>query len=191
EAALHGDGDAAIGYWRQAYQHDARCRKEIVKLLWRSASAEELLNAFDPDAAQCRELFWFYRGEKDNAGAHAVALRLAPALVAEAQGKPPSRAATLLVEAGRIYAYLDDPAQAVQCTKSAVELAPFEYSVRLAYAEQLLQADMPDDAVEQLEWCRRRRPDDPQLVRVSKLAAGRASAALRVSAVGQEDKPRQ
>lgn len=164
EAALAGDPTSALKHWKRAFHQDPDARQELIRLLAGQMPLEDLLKEFEPDAQGLGELFTFYRSQQREEEARFLAERFAPAMEQEAKAAPTRMAAARAwAHARSLYAYLQATDQAVACAQQAVQASPSDFHRHQELADVLLTAQQFDAAIEQLEWCLRRHPDDADL----------------------------
>lgn len=163
EAALVEDNQRALAMWKQAFHLDPEQQLRIIELLAAQMPADVFLEYFHPDRIALGRLYHFYRQQAAVDAARFVGLRLAAECERDALQAESLDAAALWDQAGHVYAFLNDPSQAVRCARQAALLTPDHFARRQRLAVALLKNDEYEEAVSQLQWCLRRRPDDPGL----------------------------
>jgi tetratricopeptide (TPR) repeat protein len=94
--------------------------------------------------------------------AQSMAPRYADALQADARQQAPA-AAPLWDEAAGVYDNQRDPLRAVHCAREAVACTPDDFERHRRLANLLMAAGQYQEAVQELLWCLRRKPDDQGL----------------------------
>jgi tetratricopeptide (TPR) repeat protein len=179
EAALFGDIPLALRYWKAAFHQDPKYQGQIVALLAPEMSASFFLAEFEPDLSGLQRLYAHYRkiGRDDEArelATHGVKL-----LEQQAQSETGKSAARLWNQANGMHQFLTDGTSALRCLQNAVACAPDNFELHRSLAFQLLGQQRAEEALEQFQWCLRRKPND------EKLKAG-LSTAYRLRLVGPE-----
>lgn len=182
EAALAKDNERALTLWKQAFHLDPEHQVRIIELLAPQMPPETFVDSFHPDRAALGRLFEFYR----QLGAADAAQFAGGRYVAELERETAEEASSPLLwdRAGSVYAFLGDTEKAVHCARQAVLLTPDNYGRRRILAAALQQDHAYGEAVEQLQWCLARRPDDSEL-RAQLEQVNRARLAARDNLVRQ------
>jgi tetratricopeptide (TPR) repeat protein len=189
EAALAGRTSQALAFWRRAFQQGTEFQSRLIELLAPQASASFFLKNFEPNLGGMRLLCSHY-GKIGRAGdLRLLRDRLAEMLVQEAAGQAGRRSAHLWREASGVYHGLGDGAKALDCAWRAVQLAPDDFQSHRELAARLLEQERLDEAVQELRWCRRRRPDDQKLVGELEAAYRRRLETRRCSDAAAEGAP--
>lgn len=163
EAALMGDNQRALNLWKQAFRQDPDQQTQIIEFLAPSMPAETFLEQFRPDLAAFGKLFQFYRGHAMAEPARAVGLRYVAELEREAQRAEGPAAARAWDQAQEVYELLGNTGQAAQCARNAVSHSPDDFARHHRLATALLKNQEYAEAVSQLQWCLRRRPQEASL----------------------------
>jgi len=173
----------AIEYWKPAFHHDPDARWELIELLASRVPLEGLLTGLQPDLAGLNDLFDYYRRAGQEAAAQQLAQQLAPRMEQQAREAPePQAAATYWDQARLLYSSLQATSDSLRCAHQAVAADPSSHAFRSALADCLIAAEQVPEAIEQLEWCLRRNPDDESLrlrlaeVRRRQLSSGSRTA---------------
>ena len=171
DAALAGDDEQAIAYWKDAFHREAKYRTQIIHLVAPSISADEFVRHFEPSGAHLEEMYHYYRETQQLESAKTIAVRLAPQAEADASELMGSQASRLYSEAHGYYDFLDDKPRALACIERAVAHSPHDYALRRSLARQLLANNRHEEAIEQLRWCRRQKRYDESVASLWATAA--------------------
>ncbi len=161
EAALEGDLEKALAYWKRAFHQDPASQQRVIKMLAGGVSATQFLELMDPDLYGLATTFQHYRELNRREDAQTVGRKYVATLEEQIQGQSGPAVAQRWFSASEIYRYLEDPAKAVECMERAVRAAPGDVTMRRALALRLLDAQRPDEAADHFRWCLRYDPDDP------------------------------
>ena len=181
QAARSGDTAVALGHWKAPFNRDAAHRQRIVGLLGAAIPPAGFIEHFDPDTDALGDLFDYYRQQGREAEAAELGQRYAERLEESAASETANQAARQWLEAYEVYKFLNDRDAALRCISKAVQSAPDAYQPRLKLAVQLLENEQYPEALRELNWCQRRKPQDPvvrnclQRARVSQLRQAKNS----------------
>jgi tetratricopeptide (TPR) repeat protein len=163
EAAIAGDVPQALDYWRQAFHQDREQQQQLIETLAPQLPAQDFLEHFQPDLVALGALHESYRRLALPDEAQAVAARYAPALAAEAAGQSGSAAAAAWTRAAVVYHQFGDLEKAIDCARGAAEYGPNDFDAHRLLARLLVLNQNFDEALEHLQWCLSRKPDDSRL----------------------------
>lgn len=164
EAALEGDYEMALYYWKRAFLNDPEVRGELIELLGEQMPPELIVEHFEPEIDGLAELQRFYRHRKLDGHVRYIAHLYAPALETAAnEADKPQAAAAFWNQASREYASLDQNVKSLQCARNAVTHNKHDFELRSRLARLLVSNDDFDEAIEHLNWCLRRKPGDQSL----------------------------
>jgi len=169
-AAAAGDLDKALGLWKQAFHQDPTYRKRIIELLAPHMTASQLIAEFEPNLEGLAHLYSLYLkvGRDDQARVVApVYVKLVEETAFAADSREAIRHWT---NAEGVYRFLGDAESELRCLGRAVGCSPNDYVLRRRRAARLIGANQFDDAIEELRWCQRRKPDDEHVKRLWKNA---------------------
>jgi tetratricopeptide (TPR) repeat protein len=158
EAALQGDLVTALKYWKRAFDSDPEIRSLIIESIASKVPARFFLETFEPGTDGLAHLFHFYWKLDRDEDARTIASQYVMALEQDVH-----LASTQWSQAQVIYSYLGIHDRALECGRRAVKLDPTSFSKRRALATLFMENGRFSEAVEQLRWCLRRRPEDEQL----------------------------
>jgi len=163
EAALRGDIDGALGYWREAGSTSVSVQRRVLLQLDRQVPVEFLLGNFPLDI---ETLGWYYtrlRGEQREADQRIVGTRYAEELSARAATERGSSAAHWWREAEAIHRELHQTPEAIAALRRAVQCAPERFDDHRLLGYRLMEEGEWEAARIEFEWCVRRRPGDDAL----------------------------
>lgn len=165
EAALAGDYQQALVYWRLAFHQEPDTQTAIIQILAPQVPADFFLSSMQPDVTGLGKLFHFYRTRQFRDEAVLAGQYYVQVLPAQARAVETSQsAASYWREAATVHEYLGDLSSAIECQQQAVEALPEDFSNRKLYATLLARDHRYDEATEALQWCLRRQPDDTAVV---------------------------
>jgi len=161
--SLRGNEPAALEHWKESFQRSPRFRKQITSLLAPVWPAEQFVTAFEPDTESLGTVVEAYRNSPDTEGYRRIAGRLADELSQQAQQYRYSRAIPLWRQAHDLYVELGDVEGAHQTALAAVKADPNNLQARRNLGKWLFSQEQYTDAIEHLQWCKRRSPDDAEV----------------------------
>ena len=172
EAIAAGRNDEAFQYWGQAFHRNDAIRDKIIQRLAPSATAEFMLEKFEPDEDALPIIAGYYRGlglirSRDltvilNAYAER-SIELATAGDLSAQ-----KTIEHWMTAQRCYAELGNQVKVRSCLESAIAVDPGDYNPRLAYGHWLFSIKRYKEAAGHLIFCAKRRPGDVKITTLAK-----------------------
>jgi tetratricopeptide (TPR) repeat protein len=172
EAILAGEADQGLTHWRDAFRRGPIYQEQIVDWLAGRVQpwdlAEEIrffLDVFQPDLNGLRLLDRRYQQLASPEQMVPLRVAYAQAVEAEVGDLEGQRAAALWLEAMGLYRRLDMPQRRLQCGRNALRHAPNDFRARHNLALCLVDLGQFAEAKEHLEWCLKRKPDDPLLNR--------------------------
>jgi hypothetical protein len=160
EAALAGDEKLAIQFYKQAFQQDPEIRQILIDGVADQMPADVFVEIFAPEAPVLGQLFNRYQKNGRLDEAKWTASLYVAALVETAPKKSAAEAALSWQRAQETLVWLGDPEQALRCQQRVVGLVPYDFDQRRTLARLLAQQQHYEDALQQLEWCLRRQPDN-------------------------------
>ena len=187
ERALVGDLEGALRHWREAFHQDPKIQSLIIEQFSVSIPGKLFLKHFQPEIDALHILQRNYQRNGRTADAQEVARQLVGKLVAQAETVDRDVAATSWFEAQAVYAFLQDTPNALKCAWRAVELEADNFAYRSALGTLLLRNQEYAAAARELQWCLRRKPDDPKLV--EKLTAANRGTMQQRSAMAPAISP--
>jgi O-antigen ligase/tetratricopeptide (TPR) repeat protein len=162
-ASLRGNEPAAMEHWKESFQRSGRFRQQISSLLAPVWPAQHFVEAFAPDTEALAAVVAAYRTSPDVDGYRAIAARLADELAQQAQGLRFGDAVKAWRNAHNLYVELGDAAGADHTARAGVAADPNNLQARRALGKWLFSQQQYTDAIEHLEWCKRRSPDDSEI----------------------------
>jgi len=165
EAALAGDAQQALAWWKRAFHQDPQQQQQIIEILAAQTPPAAFLEHFQPDVDGLGRLYSFYRKQNLIPQALEVGDDFARALTEAAAHDAGARAAANWSRAAGVYQFLEDVQRFAECAQKAVDFAPDDLGRRRLLAKALVETKQYDEAVRQLQWCASRRPEDLQLQR--------------------------
>lgn len=163
EALLAGDVERALDLWKRAFHQNDEVRDQLLRDVASVIPPDELLGHFEPDAAACAALFDYYTVLQDVAAKETVARYAIPQLQSLSRQQESVARAASQRQLYNYYAAINSSEGALSSLREAVLADPSHFETRQLFAERLLGSARTSEAIEQLEWCRRRRPDDPTI----------------------------
>ena len=163
EAALVGDYERALEMWKLAFHQDRHQRQHIIDLLAAQMPAAAFVDYFQPDTDGLRRLYGYYRRHRLNEQALEMADDYAKALRADAAKLKGEAASRHWVQAASVYEFAGNLEQFMAAARYAVMLAPNDFGHRRLLIRALVRNEQFAEAVEHLQWCISRQPDDPRL----------------------------
>jgi O-antigen ligase len=163
EAALAGAADEALELWKRAFHQDRRPRQEIIERLAAQVPATEFVEYFQPDTDGLARMFTYYRRQNLVAQALEIADAYAHALQTDAGRLQGEEASRRWMQAAAVYEFAKNPAKFVSAARHAVLLNPNDFSHRRVLIRALVSNREYAQAVEHLQWCISRQPDDARL----------------------------
>ena len=160
EALLAGDVEQALDLWKQAFHQEKEIRDRLLRELSTIIPAGELLSRFDPDIPGCLALHWHYSARGDAAAAQETALYCIPKLEALTREQDGRRLAGTLRRLSEFYFATGAAQPGLAALQKSAEADPSHFETRQELAKQLLAASRATEALEHLQWCSLRRPDD-------------------------------
>lgn len=165
----------ALEFWKRAFQHDPKYRSQIIALVAPSFSGAQFLDNFDPELTGLEEVYNLYREIGRDQDARDVAVRYIEVLEAAANAEKGAKASRLWMQARSVHQFRESEGNALRCLQQAVDCSPGDYALHRTLAYSLIAAGKIDNAIEELRWCRRRKPHDDSIKRLWKRAEHRRS----------------
>ncbi|MHB8956211.1 MAG: O-antigen ligase family protein [Pirellulaceae bacterium] len=188
QAALAGDYERAITYWKTAFHQDRQVQAMIVQHVAPLLPASFLLSEFQPDISGLERLFHFYCNSRRMDEARHVGRQYAQTLVNNARVNPLAAiAADQWQEAQSVSVFLGLLDHAITCQQQAIRCAPHDYQKRKVLALLLVRTERYDEALVHLQWCMWRQPEDLQTSELLSQVKHKLlkSSSLSVSRLGQ------
>lgn len=163
DAAIAGDIQSMMAYWKRAYEQDEDYQKPIMLALGARLSAKFVIETFHPNRSVLTMLHTYYQEQGMTEQLTLLAPYLIEALESEAEHLSGDRAASLLMQSVAICRSVGDGSRAIKNAQQAVEQSPNLFDPHRVLAQQLMIEKHYDAAIEHLMWCVRNRPCDQQL----------------------------
>lgn len=163
EAVLAGDAEQALALWKQAFHRDPEQQGPIIEMLASQMPVREFLEHFEPDLAGQSKLYTYFHRLNLLPQALELGEHYASSLVAAAEPQDREQAALRWSQAALVYEFLDNTPQFVHCAQQAVRAAPDDFARRRVLAKALSKSGEHGPAIEQLQWCLARQPEDTAL----------------------------
>jgi O-antigen ligase/tetratricopeptide (TPR) repeat protein len=159
-AALRGDVDGMIGYWRPVLRCRDQERQAMVRLLTAMPiPVEEVLSAFQPDLPAVRLLYNRYTQFALPQQLQTVGAYYVQVLGQAIQRTDAEAAAPLWFEMHHVYRAIHQPEAAIDSLRHAVAGRPTDFDFRYVLGQRLIEQQQFSEAEQQLNWCVQRRPD--------------------------------
>jgi tetratricopeptide (TPR) repeat protein len=162
ETALAGDVDGALKHFKSAFKKDPYFRERIMELFGQQ-DAEFFLCHFEPGLDTMPSLRAHYTRLRREDDARKISIRYISMLQQEASAKTGEEAADLWLKTQTVFNDLGDRERALQSARRAVDAAPNHYKSRRSLAEALMKQHQYHDAIEHLQWCLSRYPENEKL----------------------------
>ncbi len=158
-AALRGDVDAMIGYWRPVLRCRLQERLAMVRLLTAAPiSVEEVLRCFEPDLSATRLLYNRYNQLTTPDHLQPLYAYYGQLLQQAINGADEEQAAPLWFEMHELYHSLGQAKPAIECLQRSLVGRPTDFDTRFILGVRLNEQGKFAEAKKQLEWCTQRRP---------------------------------
>jgi O-antigen ligase/tetratricopeptide (TPR) repeat protein len=159
-AALRGDVEAMIGYWRPVLRCRQQERIAMVNLLTAMPiPIDEVLTAFQPDLRSVRLMFGRYSQMFPPEQMQPIYASYSRLLNAAIQDVDEEHAAPLWYEMYLIYQHAGQKQAGVECLQRAAAARPTDFDTRFALGTRLNDLGRFGEARPHLEWCVQRRPN--------------------------------
>jgi len=162
QAAMDGDLDGVVQHFRTAFDQSPYHRSRIIELLGHQG-ADFFFHHFKPDLSAIGLLADYYDGLGRADDLRSVRHRHVKMLVEEAQAKDGEEAADLWLRVQQVCHDLGDPNRAIQSAANAVQAAPNHYKSRRNLATTLIETQHYNEAIQHLQWCLLRYPENEDL----------------------------
>jgi tetratricopeptide (TPR) repeat protein len=163
EAALAGDADQALELWKRAFHQDRHQRRQIIEMLAAEMPATDFVEHFQPDTDGLTQMFSYYRRQNLDAQALQMADAYANSLQADAERLGGEQGSRSWIQAASVHEFAGNSENFLSAARYAVLLAPNDFGNRRLLVRALLKNEEYAEAVEHLQWCISRQPDDPRL----------------------------
>ena len=161
--SLRGDEPAALEHWKQSFERSPRFRQQIAELLSQAWEAKRFVEVFNPDTEALTTVVAAYQSSPDVDGHRELTLQLAGGLQEQASTQQYAEAARTWRQAHELYLQLGDAAGADETARAAVEADRNNLQARRALAKWLFSQEDYTAAIEHLQWCHRRDPNDAEV----------------------------
>ena len=162
-ASLRGNEEAALAHWSESFDRSDRFRRQITQLLAPVWPARRFLDQFEPDTAALIDVVSAYRDSPDVDGYRHLSTLLADGLCEQAAKQRYADAVRTWRQAHARYLELGDAPGADRTARAAVEADPNSLPARRTLAMWLFSQEEYAAAVEHLNWCHRRSPNDREV----------------------------
>jgi O-antigen ligase/tetratricopeptide (TPR) repeat protein len=160
EAALTGDLESAVTYWKRAFHHSPEIQLLIVEAFAPLVPVEIFVEQFAPKTNGLARLYHYYRNLNRLDDAGIVGEKYLEALSQDIALADQVEQSNIWYRAYAVHAHLGRRDQARECAKRAVDLDTSSYLKHRALAAACLNTERYSEAVDALQWCLHRRPDD-------------------------------
>ena len=157
EAAIAGDVQAAIEYWRQSFHQSLDGKRGLIQLLSQRIPAEITIDILEPDATDIAIFCQTYRrlGEPEQTKFvcdhfHQLMLQA---------GTDNARLAPLWTTLSETYTGIDRVNEAVWCAEQALKCDPNRFDTHLLLGSVFVKSSAFTMAERHLRWCVSRRPE--------------------------------
>ncbi|HTU27105.1 MAG TPA: O-antigen ligase family protein, partial [Pirellulales bacterium] len=175
-AALRGDVEGMISYWRPVLRCRHQERMAMVRLLTAMPiPVDEVLTAFQPDLASTRMLYHRYADMNVQPQVQAIGAYYVGQLGQAIRRSDADAAAQLWFEMHHVYLAIHQPAAAITCLKHAVAGRPSDFEFHYVLGLRELDQKQFAEAETQFRWCEQRHPDHKDVkAALARAATGRA-----------------
>ncbi|MBP62414.1 MAG: hypothetical protein CMJ62_12915 [Planctomycetaceae bacterium] len=163
EALLEGDIERALDLWKQAFHQETDVRDRLLRELAAIIPPKDLMDRFEPDVSGRRALYAHYSSLGDIESAQTIAKYSIPKLEALSRQQEHHELADTLRQLSVFYFAINATEEAISALQNAVAAEPSHFATRQLLGQHLLEASRATEALEHLEWCSSRRPDDQTL----------------------------
>ena len=170
EALLTGDMVLALAHWKRAFQQGPKHADSVVELFARHAPANVVVAALEPDLAGLKRLYAHYRESGSPHDLRHAAEKYLAQIEAALDTATDEEAGRLWFESHQVHRTLLQEDNALDSLQKAVEVNPQEISWRKTLGYLFLHRNRFSEAVEHLQWCSYRRPNDKLLNQRLRLA---------------------
>lgn len=160
ESLLAGDVDRAIELWKRSFHQENSIRNRMLAELAAIIPPNDLLIGFDLDVTGCVALHTIYSAAGEAEASEITARYCVPKLEALSRQQHGPELATTLRQLGKFYSAINAPEAAIAALQKAVAVEPSHFETRRRLAQRLFEAARTTEALEHIEWCSRRRPED-------------------------------
>ncbi len=174
EGWRRGETDAALRYWKVAFQRDTDYQQEIIHVLAAIFPAQQMLDEFDPDSDALIRLKDAYAQADQVEHSQRIAEVLAQRWSEQATLSPAESASALWCQVSSLQLELGNEHAAGQAAQAAVDANPNSFAARSRLGNWLFRQERYKEAREHLVWCSRRRPDDATLQQQALMATREA-----------------
>ncbi len=160
-ASIEGKLGEALQYWGRASACDETDRYQATQMLVRIFPASQVLSELKPNSLVALRMLNLYRANQDEASLAEVGQYCSNLLLDELnKTKDPYRAYELWTTRARVQEQIEDDRGACVSLAKAVSLQPTNFDLRFRLAQAAFRCQHYGEAVKQVQWCLRRRPDD-------------------------------
>lgn len=181
EAALQGNPQETINYWKAAFHQESGVQAKIIELLAAQVPAQFFLDEFSPDVDGLYGLYRKYHSLGLVEEATVIYSPLVASIVKQAQQETGDAAASRWWQAHTILVSEGDFEQATLFGGNALRASPNSFAMRRGFAEYLVKQQQYDEAIEHIQWCLRRAPGDRGLLDSLRMADDRQLDSVPIS----------
>jgi len=160
---LEGAQKEAALHWQNAFRLDTEYRSQLIGVLSEYVPARFFLDHFEPDHAALKQLRSAYRDTEDLLGYQQILDHLGRSSIRKALALRGEPAATEWMLAHDCFSELGDRKNAYHAAKEAVVSAPDCYAAHEVFGLWLYRNGMFPEAVRELTWCLKQKPEETWL----------------------------
>ncbi len=160
EAVHNGDLERGVAFWKQAFHQDPRQQMRLIQSLAPHTPASFFLTQFDPDLNALEQLYAHYAAIGREPEAREIGGPYVDLLARRAECEQDKAASRLWFRSYKVQKFLGRDEQALKSLRRAADCWPDDFDTHRALAQELLVQDNFDEAIEQIQWCLYRKPDD-------------------------------
>lgn len=162
-AAASQDLSGMTEHWQKAFHYDLDYAAEIIRSLSPIVDAASFMQMFAPRGNELKTLMYYYYkiGKPDQM--KVVAQAVIEQTEKLAATKVGSELADVRLQLVQHHLLIGDNDGAIQEAESATRAAPNKYEPHLVLATQLVAGQKFDEAMREVAWCMRRRPQDKRV----------------------------
>ena len=159
EAAIAGDVQAAVDYWRQSYKQSIDGKYDLIQLLSQRVPAELTIEILEPKAADIALFCRAYRRLADPQKMKFVCDHFHQLLLREREQT--ANMAVRWTKLSRAYLDINRVNDAVWCAEQGLKCDLNSFETHLLLGSIFVKTGAFSAAEQQLRWCVLRRPDHP------------------------------
>jgi tetratricopeptide (TPR) repeat protein len=161
-AWLGGNIEKAVEHWRTSFKDSGTHQLRIIYWLAGRMPAELFLSVFNPDWTTLPRIWRRYLALGQPGDADVLLTYAREATHRESQQNA-AKAGRIWEMQANMYRDIGRTKETLECLRHAYECAPTNYDVRLALANELVEADLPVEAEAHYRWCLARHPTNKKL----------------------------